>query len=249
MALHRGPKIIKDGLVLCLDAADRKSYSGSGIIWYDRSGNKNNFSGSSSTYTYPSFVSNGAASYFSFINNGTTINNMYCSSPITSTSTQTQYTRFAWFYVTALNGSWSPILQNEIGNNCDMGLTVSSGGYIQFRQYVRTGNNGTTDGDYGVLSTNTVSLNRWNFAAISVNLSARTVSFYINGNFDSTATNINVIGNSYSNNMLIGGAQTDSYSGDRMFKGRIAAVGHYNRILSAAEVSQNFNAQRYRFGV
>jgi len=42
MALHRGPKIITDGLVLCLDAADRKSYSGSGTIWYDRSGNKNN---------------------------------------------------------------------------------------------------------------------------------------------------------------------------------------------------------------
>ena len=38
MALHRGPKIVTDGLVLCLDAADKKSYSGSGTTWYDRSG-------------------------------------------------------------------------------------------------------------------------------------------------------------------------------------------------------------------
>jgi hypothetical protein len=28
-------------LVLCLDAGDKKSYSGSGTTWYDRSGNGN----------------------------------------------------------------------------------------------------------------------------------------------------------------------------------------------------------------
>jgi len=42
MALSRGPKIITDGLILCLDAADKKSYSGSGTTWYDRSGNNDN---------------------------------------------------------------------------------------------------------------------------------------------------------------------------------------------------------------
>ena len=39
MALSHSPKIVTDGLVLCLDAADPKSYSGSGTTWYDRSGN------------------------------------------------------------------------------------------------------------------------------------------------------------------------------------------------------------------
>jgi len=33
------PDIVTDGLVLCLDAADKKSYAGSGDTWYDRSGN------------------------------------------------------------------------------------------------------------------------------------------------------------------------------------------------------------------
>ena len=36
-----GPKIITDGLVLCLDAADRNSYPGSGASWFDLSGNNN----------------------------------------------------------------------------------------------------------------------------------------------------------------------------------------------------------------
>jgi len=35
------PDIVTDGLVVCLDAADKKSYSGSGTTWYDRSGEDN----------------------------------------------------------------------------------------------------------------------------------------------------------------------------------------------------------------
>lgn len=38
---HQGP-IVTDGLVLCLDAANPKSYPGSGTAWMDLSGNGNN---------------------------------------------------------------------------------------------------------------------------------------------------------------------------------------------------------------
>ena len=41
MALAHSPKIVTDGLVLCLNAADQKSYT-SGTAWTDRSGNSNN---------------------------------------------------------------------------------------------------------------------------------------------------------------------------------------------------------------
>ena len=33
MSAHANPNIITDGLVLCVDAADKKSYSGSGTAW------------------------------------------------------------------------------------------------------------------------------------------------------------------------------------------------------------------------
>ena len=42
MAYRNGPKIVTDGLVLCLDAAIGKSYPGSGTSWTDLSGNGNN---------------------------------------------------------------------------------------------------------------------------------------------------------------------------------------------------------------
>lgn len=42
MTVFGGPDIVTDGLVLHLDAANRKSYPGSGTTWYDLSGNGNN---------------------------------------------------------------------------------------------------------------------------------------------------------------------------------------------------------------
>ena len=42
MATRYSPAIVTSGLVLCLDAANRKSYPGSGTTWTDLSGNGNN---------------------------------------------------------------------------------------------------------------------------------------------------------------------------------------------------------------
>lgn len=42
MSYNNGPKIVSDGLVLYLDAANSKSYSGTGTSWADLSGNINN---------------------------------------------------------------------------------------------------------------------------------------------------------------------------------------------------------------
>lgn len=43
MSFFRGPKIVNNGLILFLDAANIKSYNGT-MIWYDLSGNGNNVS-------------------------------------------------------------------------------------------------------------------------------------------------------------------------------------------------------------
>ena len=38
MAINAGPDVIEDGLVLCLDAANKRSYPGAGTTWTDRVG-------------------------------------------------------------------------------------------------------------------------------------------------------------------------------------------------------------------
>jgi hypothetical protein len=42
MAINAGPKIVEDGLVFCVDAANKRSYPGAGTTWTDLTANKNN---------------------------------------------------------------------------------------------------------------------------------------------------------------------------------------------------------------
>ena len=35
MAINAGPKIVEDGLVFCVDAANRRSYPRAGTVWTD----------------------------------------------------------------------------------------------------------------------------------------------------------------------------------------------------------------------
>ena len=68
MAGSTGPKTVTDGLVLSLDAANKKSYPGSGTTWYDLSGNGFNFTLDGSGITWNS------SGYFSLADGGATYN-------------------------------------------------------------------------------------------------------------------------------------------------------------------------------
>ena len=54
MSYHNNPRIVTDGLALCLDANAERSYSGSGTTWYDLRGNGNNGTLTNSNATYNS---------------------------------------------------------------------------------------------------------------------------------------------------------------------------------------------------
>lgn len=77
--MYVGPNIVRDGLVLALDAASSRSYPGSGTTWYDLSGNDFHFTldGSGISYGYstdiPIFsLADGGATYSGVITNNTT---------------------------------------------------------------------------------------------------------------------------------------------------------------------------------
>ena len=88
MAFNYSPKIVTDGLVLYLDAANPKSYPGTGLTWTDLSrGNKN--------FTLDSGIVWNSAGYFNLANNvGATYNS--------SISTSTTSTLVFWIRSTDL---------------------------------------------------------------------------------------------------------------------------------------------------
>ena len=51
MAVGYNPRIVTNGLVLCLDAGNTRSYPGSGTTWTDLSGNGNNGTLSGPTFS------------------------------------------------------------------------------------------------------------------------------------------------------------------------------------------------------
>ena len=71
---------------------------------------------------------------------------------------------------------------------------------------------------------------------------------YINGVEVYSAALSGAIGNVYSNDLRIGARGAPGAPGS-LFNGSIPVVKVYNRALTADEVTQNFSAQRNRFGI
>jgi hypothetical protein len=82
-----------------------------------------------------------------------------------------------------------------------------------------------------------------NYSYLSLAYSGTTVSYYIDGVLRGTGTHSL---NTSSSQLAV---SIRAFSGHSDFIGRIPSVSLYNRALTAAEIQQNFNALRGRFGV
>ena len=94
--MYTGANIIRNGLVLALDAASKNSYPGTGTTWTDLSGNNNN----GTLINSPTFSSTNEGI---FIFNGTTQN---ISLPSSLTRLNTNYSIGVWFLPTRVASSY-----------------------------------------------------------------------------------------------------------------------------------------------
>lgn len=232
MSLNHSPKIVTDGLVLCLDAASRKSYPGSGATWFDRSGNGYNGTLIGGTgYN----TGNGGSLTFDGVDDHIEINPIILTSSYTITQTLIggassnihgympigggvfsnggNYRGYIWFYNTDGVNSKVFFRQDGEADGCDfLNITPSL--------------------TQGIIFQYTLVKNLTN------------VSFYINSNLVGTGTansainfTIRRLGHSYSINSV--------YRMNRnLYNSTI-----YNRALSVNEIKQNFNATRGRYGI
>ena len=223
MGLAHSPRIVTDNLVLALDAANTKSYDGSGTTWTDLSGKGNNGTISGATHT------SGAGGYFDF--DGT---NDYVSHSNDSFVSNGGATLESWFNIDTLSA--------------DRTLINHSG--FSYFNLLRTSNNkirleykSTSADNTQLFSTSTISTGSWYYVVGVVNSTGARI--YINGELDasnSTPQNLGTV----SSTLYVGGYNTNSLY---RFDGKIAVAKRYDKPLTAAEVLQNYNALRGRFGV
>ena len=228
MALTHGIKpIVTSGLVLCLDAANRKSYPGSGTTWTDLSGRGNNLTAiNSPSWNSSGYFSTGATGYFS--GSGTS------SIPIGNSN----YTMMAWVRVT---GSWVD------GNK---GI-ISIGGFESGNQSNALRTNSSSLGQFShfwwandLLITN-------NNAGLSVG-----TWFMATAQFDGTnrrvwanTTNVGSDTPGSSHNVTSTTIQVAKTYATEYLQGDIATAQIYNRALTATEIAQNYNALKGRYGL
>jgi len=216
--------IVTDGLVLWLDAGISPSYSGSGTTWTDLSGNNNNGTLTNGP-TYSS--SNGGSIFFDGWND-------YVNFPYTLLSGTGNFSVSVW-----LKSSASTVGGNVFGNYPAGNLEIFYGTrYIgmwlnNFSTYLGTAPWNTTLPEFTTNFTQIVALRK----------NTNETEFYINGVLAKTGLSNSTIGSVNDFRMAT------NTSGSETFIGDISQVSVYNRALSAAEVLQNYNAQKARFGL
>ena len=219
-----------NGLVLALDAANTKSYPGSGTTWTDLSGNGNN----GTLVNGPSYSSaNGGSIIFDGVDDYI-INSSTTSIPTGNSSRTIQF----WVYPKADTNVFIQLGTGGGGNQIySVQFYNTSGTRYLFSDGINGGNNLTISGSQ--LPT----LNTWNH--ITFGNSGQNWFYYVNAVSQASgtwSTTINTIGQK-----VIIGKRDDVVANTT--NGNISQVSVYNRALSATEVLQNFNALKSRYGL
>jgi hypothetical protein len=220
MATNYSPKIVTDGLVLCLDASDKNSYPGSGATWYDLSPN-----GSNGTITN-AVINTESGGCFDFDGSGDyiTIGDIGTNHP--------DWTVSCWWVSDTTNEN----TMFHLSSNRSQGFTVWSSANMAYYVYKSSVATHTS-------TSLTWSTGRWYHLTLNHTSSTNVMLTYINGaQVDSDTLDDHATHEEF-DEVVIG---TGGYG---VWDGRIANFNIWSRVLSAAEVSQNFNAQRSRFGV
>jgi len=234
MALAHSPRIVTDGLVLCLDAGNAKSYPGSGTTWTDLSANGNN-----GTLVNGVGYNGSNGGYLSFDGANDYSEN---SSPNLGITGNASITMSCWFYDQKTSTSTFQSLF-AYGNGPSVGDTFSIG-------LINLSVNMQFNGGNGTFSSNNVySLNTWNNVVVTKTPGAAntTTKLYLNGVELSIASSSTITPNVVSRVIRVGRWTNDGFP--YYFEGRVSNAFVYNRALSASEIQQNFNATRGRFGI
>lgn len=234
MSVAAGPKMISDNLILYLDAGNSNSYPGTGTLWTDRSKQGNN-----GTLTNgPTFNSNNLGSIVfdgdnDFVDLGTitTSNSLQLNNPAGGGLTVMYAANYD-----GVGDSYQRIIDKSNGVNATNGWSIYGNlGYPTLE----------ADVNGGIQTIAPIANLTWQFWAVTWQKSSGAWAWYLNGELDNSGTQTYNIP-SVQTTARIG---TWNHSTGREFNGKLGFILVYDRVLSASEVKQNFNALRGRYGL
>ena len=226
--MYYSPRIVTSGLVLALDAAERLSYPRTGTTWRDLSGNNN-------TGTLTNGPTFNAGNMGTIVFDGT---NDY--TDFSDFSLGNQFTFCCWIKTSSTSFS-QLIARGNTGDTAGVYLAIN----LSTGLLAAGGNNGS-GWNSNSISTITINDNRWHYVVGVYNQTSNNCTGYVDGILGSSIS-LTFDSNSYTpKNTKIGKNQIGL---SQYYNGNIALSQIYNRALTAAEVLQNYNAVKSRFGL
>ena len=236
MANNYGPRIVTDGLVLALDAADRNSYPGSGITWTDLSGLGNNGTLNGAGYN----SANGGSISFDGVDDSTDFGN------ILQLGTESR-TYCCWYKMNSTSNATNTYL-----------ITKTDNGPTAYRQALGFRPDGSlyvilrapSNVSYDIITRNPKLDLNWHYLVWIIDRSSN-YSLYQDSVFLDSKDISPIVGQNFQKTrpLRIGSYNSTTDSPTAFFNGNISQVSIYNRALTASEIQQNFNMLRGRFGI
>jgi hypothetical protein len=239
MAVFSGPEMVEEGLVLCLDAGNPRSYPGSGTTWFDLSGRGNHFNiYNSPQFTNSRFIFDGLDEYMQSANtldlsqtNKVTVQYLF---RVLSYTTVKVLFEISGNFNSNANSFGSFYADTTAQDQIPMGIKAS-GGY-NYNLYDKSLYN-----DLG-----------WKFCnwVMDRSITSGTQNlFYTQGVFRTGTNSLTSIGSENFVNDYFYIATRGNNLGQFNANIELSHFTIYNRALSSTEIQQNFNALRGRFGI
>ena len=236
--------VVTSSMMLYLDASNASSYGGSGTTWYDLSGNGYNATfASAGGGSNPSYTTSGGRKYFQFTGINPSGPHYTGGGYMTlSNNLDTSYATIqCWFnnntsatYVMILGGKTATA---SVYQGYELYLNGSAIGNADAR--ISTGG-GTANTDIAA----SYSYNTWYNFALTYNGS--NMYTYLNGSQVATTSKTGTINTGRP--FTIGAQYLDGSTPSEFLNGALGSMFVYSKALSATEILQNYNTQKYLYG-
>tara|TARA_A100001201_G_scaffold134512_1_gene122196 strand:+ start:13 stop:693 length:681 start_codon:yes stop_codon:yes gene_type:complete len=226
MAYHNNPRIVTDGLVLCLDANAKRSYPGTGTTWYDLLDTSNTGTIVGATYNSNGYFTYDGTNDWSYINSPGSYND-YSFMMFVNVLTSTQYT--SRFFGLNNYGTYTLYNPSNVGFHFNPDSNTSSSSSVTIGSGVNVG------------------FGNWFHVCVTSRKSSGVYEskVYINGDLE--ATSGLVPSSTFHGQINIGAQRTpDSQGPSNCHIGNFLL---YNKVLAASEISTIYNAHKSRFGL
>ena len=217
--------IVTDGLVLAVDAGNLVSYESGSTVVYNMTGSTSGSLNNGTGY----LPDNGGTFDFDGTDDNMTVKSNY------TFSSGESYTYEVWFNPTTDNTT-SGLIGGQNNPMLRWGQGTPSGKVYFFCGYSES------PGYIGVLSNSILPVGEWHHAMATLDSVNKVGKLYINGIFETQFT--------WSTGTVSVPPSTILFNvrdSSNAYLGKISTGRVYNRALTAAEVAQNYNAQRSRF--